>query len=265
MLWQAFGRFGGIGNSPASPGALWTPDNLGSDLKAWWDPAVGVTIGGGFITSWIDKNTSKNLDNHGTSPTRNATGLNSRPTIEFRTNDRMTADYVHTGTQFMLVTAMEYLNSGDPFGRYFSFSNTAFSHDYDQDGAWQMSRDTSTVNIGANRNGGFGVASPGYGTWFIVMAVFDGVDCRLYINGAVAGMTLANTAAFNTTDLGICHSINTLPSNDNGEGDFGDILTMHRAPTTTERQKLEGWFAHKYALTGSLDGGHPYKSSPPTV
>jgi len=35
--------------------------------------------------------------------------------------------------------------------------------------------------------------------------------------------------------------------------------------STIERQKAEGYLAHKWGLTGSLDSGHPYKSSSPTV
>jgi hypothetical protein len=35
--------------------------------------------------------------------------------------------------------------------------------------------------------------------------------------------------------------------------------------TTTERQKIEGYEAHKWGLTGNLDAGHPYKNSAPTV
>jgi hypothetical protein len=35
--------------------------------------------------------------------------------------------------------------------------------------------------------------------------------------------------------------------------------------TTGERQRLEGYAAHKWGLAGSLPGGHPYKSAPPHI
>lgn len=35
--------------------------------------------------------------------------------------------------------------------------------------------------------------------------------------------------------------------------------------TTDEWEKLEGYLAHQWGLAGSLPGGHPYKSAPPTI
>jgi len=31
----------------------------------------------------------------------------------------------------------------------------------------------------------------------------------------------------------------------------------------SERQKLEGYFAHRWGIENSLPSGHPYKSTPP--
>jgi hypothetical protein len=45
--------------------------------------------------------------------------------------------------------------------------------------------------------------------------------------------------------------------------DVAALVVGNTQPTLTEFQKLEGWAAHKYGLTASLPGGHPYKTTPP--
>jgi hypothetical protein len=51
-------------------------------------------------------------------------------------------------------------------------------------------------------------------------------------------------------------------SNDFG-GDLGELLIFTRQLTTTEEQKVEGYLAHKWGATDSLDANHPYKNVAP--
>ena len=37
-----------------------------------------------------------------------------------------------------------------------------------------------------------------------------------------------------------------------------------RTVSSDDRLRMEGYLAHKWDLNGSLDGGHPYRSSAPT-
>ena len=53
-----------------------------------------------------------------------------------------------------------------------------------------------------------------------------------------------------------------------GGGAFADIdlaavVLFNTALTLGERQRLEGWAAHKYGLTANLPVDHPYKTTPP--
>src|SRR5690606_34754456 len=41
------------------------------------------------------------------------------------------------------------------------------------------------------------------------------------------------------------------------------IVGTGSTPTNEERQKLEGWAAHKYGFTTNLPANHPYKTQPP--
>jgi hypothetical protein len=249
----------------------WTPSSLGSDVQAWWDPGVGTTFFSGTNTqTWTDKTSNArvmNTVNSGTSLIYSATGLNSLPIMESTaTGRRSYATYLHTGTQFMLfAAAFKYINVGNNFGRYFSHGHTTFTNDFSQDTTWQFSRDNNTTTVGANRNGSFGTTAPGYGVWMMLMFVFDGVDCRFYVNDVLTGTPLAKTAAFNTNRLAFFFSADSTIDNDFGCGSIADVITMHRAPTTVERNKFFGWAAHRYALTGLLDAGHPYKTVAPTA
>ncbi len=48
-------------------------------------------------------------------------------------------------------------------------------------------------------------------------------------------------------------------------GDIGEIILIKRTLTTDERDKMEGYLAHKWGLEGDLPGGHPYFTNPPTT
>lgn len=46
-------------------------------------------------------------------------------------------------------------------------------------------------------------------------------------------------------------------------GLIGEIVCCTSALGTTDRQKLEGYMAHKWGAADELDGAHPYKAAPP--
>ncbi|MEL0099461.1 MAG: hypothetical protein VW907_07905, partial [Opitutae bacterium] len=51
-------------------------------------------------------------------------------------------------------------------------------------------------------------------------------------------------------------------SNDFG-GDLGELLIFSRQLTSSEEQKVEGYLAHRWGATDSLDANHPYKNVAP--
>jgi hypothetical protein len=48
------------------------------------------------------------------------------------------------------------------------------------------------------------------------------------------------------------------------EGKISEIIIPQYSVSDSDRQKLEGYLAHKWGLTGNLPANHPYKSAPPT-
>lgn len=47
--------------------------------------------------------------------------------------------------------------------------------------------------------------------------------------------------------------------------DLAACVVGNTALSASDRQRLEGWAAHKYGLTGNLPANHPYKTAAPTV
>jgi hypothetical protein len=51
-------------------------------------------------------------------------------------------------------------------------------------------------------------------------------------------------------------------ANDGFNGYISEIITYNTALTTSQRQQVEGYLAHKWGLTGSLPSTHPFKKFP---
>jgi hypothetical protein len=48
-------------------------------------------------------------------------------------------------------------------------------------------------------------------------------------------------------------------------GYVAEFIVVSGLVGTTNKEKLEGYLAHKWGLAGNLPSGHPYKASPPTA
>jgi len=48
-------------------------------------------------------------------------------------------------------------------------------------------------------------------------------------------------------------------------GSISEVVMIAQLPTASDRQRLEGYLAHKWGLQGSLPADHPYKTVAPTA
>jgi uncharacterized repeat protein (TIGR02543 family) len=60
-------------------------------------------------------------------------------------------------------------------------------------------------------------------------------------------------------------SIGSVESANYWDGPIAEVIVFPNALSTSERQKLEGYLAHKWGLTSNLPVGHPYKTFAPTT
>jgi hypothetical protein len=57
----------------------------------------------------------------------------------------------------------------------------------------------------------------------------------------------------------------SLSSGRSFNGAFSEVLFFASNLSATDRQKVEGYLAHKWNLAGNLPADHPYKSAAPTA
>lgn len=92
---------------------------------------------------------------------------------------------------------------------------------------------------------------------------------RIYLDGSIDAENAtftASTGIFSNTTSSLPLSIAASSTGTFAtDMDLAAILIGNVYPSDSDIDKLFGWAAHKYGLTASLPGGHPYKTVAPTV
>lgn len=255
-------------------GAAWTPAELTS-LALWLDAddAGTITLNGSNVSQWSDKSGNARHAVQATAayqPLYSAAGFNGKPTVRFNQNFLL-----ETAAQFPLIARSVFLvvketteksNSGvlsvrpasGPFNDWNRLDAVAYeTGTISEQFAVYSGNYTITPGPGGLASGIYGeVKAAGTGT--------------LFINGASAGNDTAFTepaalsgggyvlgarwisGAVSFTSLGL-------------DGDIAEVVYVGATVSTDDRQKLEGYLAHKWALTANLPADHPYKTAPPTA
>jgi hypothetical protein len=267
----------------------WDPSRISTAL--WLDAADASTINAtsGAVNGWNDKS-GGGINFSSSSTLRPATGsesLNSKNVITFDgTNDNMAAgnvlNAVWTGNAFNIFFAAKNNAVGASNGmiltkscgaplnlRQFASSirtnrselTTLYSPDSLNftvvNGSTNISNSQWVICSQAYTNTGSGSANT---TTRVVMTV----------NGAVEAPVVAVSAG----NLGTIQSASGLLSIGaivgdgtqnvlNLNGAIAEIVVTSSVLSTLNRQKTEGYLAHKWGLTANLPADHPYKVNPP--
>ncbi|MEJ6622023.1 MAG: hypothetical protein QNL93_08760, partial [Opitutae bacterium] len=75
----------------------------------------------------------------------------------------------------------------------------------------------------------------------------------LWINGRVVGSDSDSASATALNKIG-----------QSFDGEIAEVLVYNQSVNSVNRQKIEGYLAHKWGLTNSLDSIHPYATTPPS-
>ena len=89
-------------------------------------------------------------------------------------------------------------------------------------------------------------------------------DGTVYYDGTQEAQNLALTSSGNTSDTATVNFILGSGATDLNS-DIAELIIGRTIPGSTEREKLEGYLAHRWGLTANLPALHPYKTNPPTV
>ena len=239
--------------------ANWTPAQITTEL--WFDAADSSTIttAGGSVSAWNDKSGNARNATQATAanqPTHSATGFNGLPGITF---DGINDTMIHG------------LNTGGPFSLVAVYKTGLLQGTYR--GIMAAGPNNSSGNLMLMRN--FGGIIGSYGTSDIdstvsyavgqtAMVIVEddntGGTKTFWINGSASGTYTQNPIGQATAHIG-----GHAPDSQQAAMTLAECLALPGIPTTTNRQLVEGYLAHKWALTGSLPAGHPYKTTAPTI
>jgi len=145
-----------------------------------------------------------------------------------------------------------------------SSNASTFNGELDLDALSNPNRISSTIGNAQDFN------SPGavpQNTWVIIGVIFNKTGNQISVR--VDGTSLFAINGYdNSLQTNMDLRIFRNRSNERMQGRMAEFFTVADVPGTggtdiTDFEKAEGYLAHKWALTSSLPGGHPYKSSAP--
>ena len=239
-------------------GRLWTPADITTDV--WLDAADTATIteSGGFVSQWNDKSGN---NNHFTQPISsrqgitNSVNLNGNNVIDFdgakgminptniidRDNDYFVA-VIYAASRTSLGASRTLVGRGSSTGTY----------------NWLIGPYNGQNNVYV---GSFITGSPAaLNNYFINTINTDAsASNSFYENGNLIGVRTGNRR-LGALSIGVEGSYGE-PANSH----IAEIIVIPNEISTPERQRIEGYMAHKWGLEANLPASHPYRAAAPFI
>jgi hypothetical protein len=252
-------------------GKLWTPAEITTAL--WLDAADSSTIStvSGAVSQWNDKSGNSRHVRQATvgyRPTLSAGGFNSLNAISFNGSSGFlsSASSLTSGTYAGDLCAYWVATRNGTTGTILTerlstqvctsgWSQSASNYFISSDGVNSTSNHQITASSFALLGSGGGIVAH-----FHVSGLRD----VLYVNGSQVTVTIGTATSITGSAgfrIGRREGLNTNFWN----GLICELVVSLSSQTTTQRQLIEGYLAHKWGLTANLPSDHPYKSAAPTV
>jgi len=245
------------------PDSLWTPTEL-TNLEAWYDAddATTITESGGAVSQWNDKSGNSRHVVQATGadqPTTSAETLNSKNVLSWPDvgNDkRLVWDGAGSNNWQDVYVVLRYDRNGTNFVAYNSIFTSA--------------NNTGTgTGIGAMGNSG-GTSLYTADTWTDV-CYLDGTSVAspfvlmtdIYSSASV--VSFSANSAISVDGITIGCDRDAIASGRGWSGIIAEVVVCSSQLGASDRQKVEGYLAHKWGLEANLPAGHPYKSAAPTI
>jgi hypothetical protein len=260
---------------------VWNPGMISTAL--WLDAADASTIteSSGAVSQWNDKSGTGNHAVNATpasQPTYQATGFNGLPALSFDATDDFlgisspvelasNADFFYAavfqmrsnaGTWRLVMGGRGAFNTesggGIPLLQRMSSSSQIGIHNTElQD----IRIKVDVANLFAPTIATVGRAGGTFGNGGTVTVTATGPSQASYLTTGTQSWASAANTVF---QIGGRQRNETAWFN----GTISECVALNRNATTLERQKIEGYLAHKWGLTASLPSDHPYKTVGPT-
>ena len=231
--------------------SVWNPSMLSTAL--WLDAAATstISISSGYVTEWRDKKANGLAYAQATSgnqPTYTAEGLNQLPVVTYDGDDflRNTIGFQPYRSAAIVYRDSSTAASVTPLGSIFDGRGSYHGHSNNTQIFNATLTDLKTLNGQNYRNG---------------ISIGDGLTTSR--PSSVCIQTHVATGSL-TQSLTVIGADNSLSSSRAILGIIAEVIISTEDWSTLQRQKIEGYLAHKWGLTANLPAGHPYKLVGPT-
>lgn len=250
----------------------WTPLELGANLVAWYDGSDSstVTLTSSKISQLNDKSGNANHVSQGTAanrPTILSANQNGLDVMSFASNGFLEGTLAtgFTGTAASCFAVVKPGSNAASYARAVSIGKTT-GNDYDNVNSFAPVLRISTFSqMGAYfYSAQYNVTNTTYGNWYLAGSIMDNTSLTTHFNGATASATIS-TPSLDIAKITIGTSLHagTSTGNDKWNNPIAEVVLTKSALSTADRQRVEGYFAWKWALTGNLASDHPYKNIRP--
>ena len=259
----------------------WTPAQL-SATAAWYDAADSDTVkiqsvnNVSKVSEWIDKS---GKDNHATQltetvrPTPDTATIGGLPAVSFRVGDG-------TNKQFLSAPNHASLNLDSSGGvnvfavmKYPGFVNNGSTglNVALSKGQILAAEPAYGIRISSGNALGYQAGSNGQANTtdfsnqeilFSGTGNFAANSSRIFLNGQLRN-TVSPSGTFTSNNTAPLHIGRDSSTARHADVDFGEILVVGGVLTDDERQKTEGYLAHKWGMADDLPADHPHKNEAP--
>ncbi|MDB9928586.1 hypothetical protein OAD34_08480, partial [Flavobacteriaceae bacterium] len=246
----------GVSPIPASP---WSPAELTTQL--WLDATdyngdgTVYTDGTALSTNWIDKSGNNNDYTLVNGPVYQTSEINGKDVVEILSAGFNGPAGAAISTNEWTVVMTTKLLPSDANGRLIDAHSGNILLGYH--GGYKR-----VIYLNGSPNNLYNNGATNSGVTDFEIQTFvrqNSGSISLYANGIQSG-----TWGSSNTASGVIWDINQgASSGESSDSQIGDFIIIPRALTEDEREKLEGYLAHKWGLEGSLPADHPYKNAAP--
>jgi hypothetical protein len=244
---------------------LWSPSQLSTEL--WLDAADAstVTTVSNVVSQWNDKSGNVRHVSQSNSTLRPIVDINVQNQLNGITFDGID-DFLETSSAFPIggnpaFSVFSAHKRGPSFNQRFGWGdNVTF------EGATVLG--ASFAFLGAQN---FNAAiQPAAGSVYLYGYTKSpnaiNITSNLYLNGANNNGT-GHSTGYPNIDPTFPLRVGRLGPITNlfDDGTYFEIIILNSNASTTTRQKIEGYLAHKWGLTGNLPSDHPYKTGAPML
>jgi hypothetical protein len=261
---------------PAAAAAPWVPSDV-SGLLAWYKADSISQSDDTNVTSWANSQgtSGRDLVDAGTAPKFRTNVQNSLPVVRFGGSGNLVCSSASwlpnlkspmtcacvgklaNTTEHHFVTFMPV--TGTPAVRFDVLRVSSFMRTFMRDaGSTFRFADGPASGISA----GYRIAVSQINSSVQPTHRFDGTQASLTFGGAYSSYAALTDASPDSLIVGAIWTTNyatRLPNT----AEIAEIVIYDSALSTADAERLEGYLAHKWGLTGNLPGGHPHKTTPP--